>query len=178
MGAHRKCPKKGGRSSSHPGGNPGANLKSISHRCPLILVAFVWELTKEIIILTLGCLQGGAPQCSTPALRPRLTLIHTFIHTNSATMNPPSPISGIKASSIRPLHPHLDAFTGITSLERLVIYCQTTSVSAAHATHCATYCTPCRPLIRAFSGWIRTPPPTLFSANARFAGSLQNTCRI
>ena len=44
--------------------------------------------------------------------------------------------------------------------ERLVIYCQTTGVSAAHATHCATYCTPCRPLIRAFSGWIRTPPPT------------------
>jgi hypothetical protein len=38
--------------------------------------------------------------------------------------------------------------------ERLVIYCQTTSVSAAHATHCATYCTPCRPLIRAFSGWM------------------------
>ena len=44
--------------------------------------------------------------------------------------------------------------------ERLLIYCQTTGVSAAHATHCATYCTPCRPLIRAFSGWIRTPPPT------------------
>jgi len=34
--------------------------------------------------------------------------------------------------------------------EILVIYCQTTSVSAAHATHCATYCTPCRPLLRAF----------------------------
>jgi hypothetical protein len=42
-------------------------------------------------------------------------------------------------------------------LTRLVIYCQTTSVSAENATHCATYCTPCRPLIRAFSGWIRTP---------------------
>ena len=25
----------------HPGGNPGANLKSISHRCHPILVAFV-----------------------------------------------------------------------------------------------------------------------------------------
>ena len=47
-----------------------------------------------------------------------------------------------------------------TPPERLVIHCQTTGVSAAHATHCATYCTPCRPLIRAFSGWIRTPPPT------------------
>ena len=30
----------------HPGGNPVANLKSISHRCHPILVAFVWELTK------------------------------------------------------------------------------------------------------------------------------------
>ena len=44
--------------------------------------------------------------------------------------------------------------------QRLVIYCQTTSVSAAHATHRATCCTPCRPLIRAFSGWNRTLPPT------------------
>ena len=33
----------------HPGGNPGANLKSISYRCHPILVAFVWELTKETI---------------------------------------------------------------------------------------------------------------------------------
>ena len=53
---------------------------------------------------------------------------------------------------------HRVAFAGG---ERLVIYRQTTSVSAAHASHCATYCTPCRPLIRAFSGWIRTPPPTI-----------------
>jgi hypothetical protein len=43
----------------HPGGNPGANLKSISHRCHPILVAFVWELTKETINLPLGCPQGG-----------------------------------------------------------------------------------------------------------------------
>ena len=43
----------------HPGGNPGANLKSISHRCHPILVAFAWELTKETIVLPLGCLQGG-----------------------------------------------------------------------------------------------------------------------
>ena len=39
----------------HPGGNPGANLKSISH----FEVAFVWELTKETIHLPLGCLQIG-----------------------------------------------------------------------------------------------------------------------
>ena len=47
-----------------------------------------------------------------------------------------------------------------TPPERLVIYCLPTGVSAAHATHCATYCTPCRPLVREFPGWIRTPPPT------------------
>jgi len=40
----------------HPGDNPGANLKSISHICYPILVAFVWELTKEAINLPLGCL--------------------------------------------------------------------------------------------------------------------------
>ena len=44
---------------THPGGNPGANLKSISHRCYLREVVFEWELTKETIYLTLGCLQGG-----------------------------------------------------------------------------------------------------------------------
>jgi len=43
----------------HPGGNPGANLKSISHRCHPILVVFVWELTTETIDLPLGRLQGG-----------------------------------------------------------------------------------------------------------------------
>jgi hypothetical protein len=43
--------------------------------------------------------------------------------------------------------------------ERSAIYCQKNSISVAHATHCAPSCTPCRPLIRAFSGWILTPPP-------------------
>jgi len=47
------------RAGSHPGGNPRANLKSIPHRCHPILVAFVWELTKETIDFPLGCLQGG-----------------------------------------------------------------------------------------------------------------------
>ena len=46
---------------SRPGGNPGANLKSIPHRCYLFEVAFVWELTSKTIILPLGCLQGGLP---------------------------------------------------------------------------------------------------------------------
>ena len=44
---------------NHPGGNPGANLRSISHRCCLREVAFEWELTKETIYSPLGCLQGG-----------------------------------------------------------------------------------------------------------------------
>ena len=46
-------------SEYHPGGNPGENVKSISHRCYLREVAFEWELTKETICLPLGCLQGG-----------------------------------------------------------------------------------------------------------------------
>jgi len=44
----------------HPGGNPGANLKSTSHRYYLFEIAFVWQLTKETIVLPLGCHQGGA----------------------------------------------------------------------------------------------------------------------
>jgi len=35
-------------------------LKSISHKCHLFEVAFVWEVTKETIHLSLGFLQGGA----------------------------------------------------------------------------------------------------------------------
>ena len=54
----------------HPGGNPGANLKSISHRCHPILVAFVWELTEETIHLPLGCLQGGQPGACRLSPRP------------------------------------------------------------------------------------------------------------
>ena len=46
-------------SSCHAGGNPGANLKSISHRCHLREVALESELTRETIFLPLSCLQGG-----------------------------------------------------------------------------------------------------------------------
>ena len=35
------------------------NLESISHKCHLFEVAFVWELTEETIHLPLGWLQGG-----------------------------------------------------------------------------------------------------------------------
>jgi len=60
--------------SSHPGGNPGANLKSIPHRCYLREAAFVWEFTKETIHLPLGCLQGGSGPCVSSAPRPRQQL--------------------------------------------------------------------------------------------------------
>ena len=43
----------------HPGGNPGANFKSISHSCYLREVAFEWELTKKTICFPLICFQGG-----------------------------------------------------------------------------------------------------------------------
>ena len=45
--------------AGHPGGSPGANTKSISHRCHPMLVACVWELTKQAIDLPMRCLQGG-----------------------------------------------------------------------------------------------------------------------
>jgi len=52
--------------------------------------------------------------------------------------------------------------------QRLVFYCRTASASTApctsrrmcYPTHCANYCAPCQPLLRAFSGWVRSPPPT------------------
>ena len=69
----------------HPGGNPGATLKSISNRCYLREVAFEWQLTKGTIYLPLGCLQGGTenqnqesfqdPYTSTPLLIPKLSTL-------------------------------------------------------------------------------------------------------
>ena len=54
--------------------------------------------------------------------------------------------------------------------DRLVFYCRTPSSSTTPCTsrrtccpactHCASYCAPCQPLLRAFSGWIRSPPLT------------------
>ena len=66
--APRRCASRSTVDAAHhPGGNPGANSKSISHRCYLFEVAFVWGWTKETIDLALGCLQGGGE-----ALRPHL----------------------------------------------------------------------------------------------------------
>ena len=57
----------------------------------------------------------------------------------------------------------------LTMAERFVFYCRTTSASTAPCTsrrmccptHCAIYCAPSQPLLRACSGRIRSPPPTL-----------------
>ena len=46
-------------SVNRPGVELRANLKTISHKCHLEEVAFVWELTKETIHLPVSCLQGG-----------------------------------------------------------------------------------------------------------------------
>ena len=42
----------------HSGGNPGINIKAISHRYYLFEVRSVYELTKETIGLPLGCLRA------------------------------------------------------------------------------------------------------------------------
>ena len=46
-----------------PGVELRANLKSISHKCQLFEVSFVWELIKEAIHLPLGCLQDSPWYC-------------------------------------------------------------------------------------------------------------------
>ena len=53
----------------HPGVEFRANLKSISHRCHLFKVAFVWKLTQETIHLPLGCLQCGFHNLPSPHTR-------------------------------------------------------------------------------------------------------------
>ena len=56
-----------------------ANLESISHRCYLFEVAFVWELTKETIVLPLGCLQGGEPfESAQPTILTCAPILHGF----------------------------------------------------------------------------------------------------
>ena len=48
-----------------------------------------------------------------------------------------------------------------------MFHCRSTSASTASCTfrrmccptHCASYCASCQPLLRAFFGWIRYPPP-------------------
>ena len=88
---------------------------------------------------------------------------------------------GVSLSSRYPCSPLGLAYRGTTQkerclspptwslcMQRLVFYCRETSASTASCTsrrmcspaHCASCCAPCQPLLRAFSGWIRSPPPT------------------
>jgi len=43
-------------------------------------------------------------------------------------------------------------------------------------THCASYCAPCQPLVRAFSGWIRSPPPTMDGSRSLAGKTKTSTC--
>ena len=56
----------------HPRVKFRANLKSISHRCHLCEVAFVWELTSETIHLPQGCLPGFSSHVGTVNAAARL----------------------------------------------------------------------------------------------------------
>jgi len=47
LAARAKDSQGKGGFPDHLGGNPGAILKSISHRCYLFEVAFVWELVVD-----------------------------------------------------------------------------------------------------------------------------------
>ena len=71
-----------------PGDNPGANLRSISHRCYLREVAFEWELTRKNIYLPLGCLQGGFELLSfspaePPWRQPRSKLMVSLVNSHA-----------------------------------------------------------------------------------------------
>ena len=74
--------------------------------------------------------------------------------------------------------------------ERFAFYCRKISASTASCTsrrmccptHCASYCASCQPLLRAFSGWIRSSlprrsPGTAGSRRSRSRGQRQTGSR-
>ena len=75
-------------SNPRPGVELRANLKSISHRCHLFEVVFVWMVAKETIHLPLGCLKGGA--CIYPGDSPHLstTLVRSVWETTLGFLGP------------------------------------------------------------------------------------------
>jgi len=82
---------------SDPAGNPGANLKSISHRCYLREVAFEWDLTQETIFLPLGCLQDSTGKLNGPSEK----LLGKFM-TEYAGF--PTPLGGLRALRLSEYH--------------------------------------------------------------------------
>ena len=97
----------------HPGVELGANLKSISHRCHLLEVAFVWDLTEETINLPLGCLQGGPQFCDFRRIRSPLSSERGTCKTVKARFWPwflgKSPhvflLSPVSSEAVQPIHP-------------------------------------------------------------------------
>ena len=94
-GAKMQRKMKAMGTQSHPGFELRANLSSISHKCHLFEVAFVWELTKETIHLPLGCLQGGEPLIMFSRLSPGgqdqilvLTVLYVSLNPQPSTLNP------------------------------------------------------------------------------------------
>ena len=57
------------RTVNRPGGNPGAHIKSVSHRCYPRKGVIEWQLTKETRCVPLGCLQDGNVRANSAALQ-------------------------------------------------------------------------------------------------------------
>ena len=74
----------------HPGGNQGANIKSITHRCYLREAAFEWELTKETMYLPVGCLRvvksGGYGRQVEELLPPPAAPAHGVVSSSSSLL--------------------------------------------------------------------------------------------
>ena len=88
-----------------PGGNPGVNIKSISHRYYLREVALQRELTKETIYLPLGCLQGSTPVMpygGVPPFHQKLTPHATILEAmcGANVVSHPSEFSGNETSEL------------------------------------------------------------------------------
>ena len=87
------------REVSHPGGNTGANIKSISRRCYLREVSFEWKLAQETIHLPLGCLQGGSPDG--PCCGRRATTSGPRVASGSPSPEPPGSCSKAVSQLVR-----------------------------------------------------------------------------
>ena len=89
-----------------------ANRKSISHKCHPVLVAFVWELIKQTIVLPLGCLQGGRSGKSITWRRPTLGSYSRAHPPEIRIEDPPRPPAGWRHAGSRP-PPRLPSEAGL-----------------------------------------------------------------
>ena len=87
-------PPRYSKLAAHPGVELRANLKSISHKCHLFEVSFIWELTKDTVHLPLGCLKGGSPpRNSSPSRHCRS--VRAGCRANMAHIRQSRPYSGL-----------------------------------------------------------------------------------